>query len=68
VLLGVGVGLLGAAAMSRLLPSVLPSLEFSSGLGGAAAIVVLLTVALAACYHAARRATQVVPTVARRDE
>ena len=68
VAIGVAFGLVGAFALSRLLGSVLPSMETSSGLVGSGATVLLSAVALLACYLPARRATRVDPIAALRSE
>ena len=68
VAIGVAIGLVGAFALSRLLGSMLPSMETSSGLVGSAATALLTAVALLACYLPARRATRVDPIVALRSE
>jgi predicted lysophospholipase L1 biosynthesis ABC-type transport system permease subunit len=66
--IGIATGLVGAFALSRLLGSMLPSMETSSGLMGSGATVLLITVALLACYLPARRATRVDPIEALRSE
>ena len=68
VALGAGAGLLGAFALSRLLASVLPTMETDAALVGVAGAVLLVAVALVACYVPARRATQVNPIEALRAE
>jgi ABC-type antimicrobial peptide transport system permease subunit len=68
VLIGVGLGLVGAFALSRLLGSVLPSMEMDNAMAGSAATAVLGAIALIACYVPARRATHVSPIVALRSE
>jgi ABC-type antimicrobial peptide transport system permease subunit len=68
VAIGVAIGLAGAFALSRLLGSVLPTMETSSGLVGSGATALLIAVALLACYLPARRATRVDPIVALRSE
>ena len=67
-LIGMGLGLLGAVALSRLLLSALPGLATSSIAAIAFAMVVLAATALIACYLPARRATRVDPAVALRTE
>ena len=66
VAIGAGAGLLGAFGLSRLLASVLPTMETDSSLVGAAGAALLTAVAFAACYLPARRATRVNPVDALR--
>jgi putative ABC transport system permease protein len=70
VLLGIVLGLAGALALSRLLMKLAPGLLFEVGAGDpltfAAITLLLLVVALAACYWPARRATKVDPLVSLR--
>jgi putative ABC transport system permease protein len=68
VAIGAGAGLLGAFALSRLLASVLPTMDTDSSLVGAAGAALLAAVAFAACYLPARRATRVNPVDALRAE
>ena len=68
VALGATVGLAGAVALSRLLASVLPTMDTDSALVGVAGAFVLVAVALVACYLPARRATHVNPIEALRAE
>ncbi len=72
VLLGVGVGLIGALALARLVMSMTTGLLFEVSASdpftfGLIALL-LLSVALLACYFPARRATKVDPLVALRHE
>jgi putative ABC transport system permease protein len=67
-LIGAGVGLLGATALTRLLNSQFPGLATNSAVTVGVAAVVLLAVCITACYLPARRATQVDPLVAMRAE
>jgi predicted permease len=68
VLVGVGLGLLGSALLSRLLVSVLYDVSPLDPLSFGAASLVLLVVAAVANYLPARRATLVEPVVALRYE
>ena len=68
VAIGVGVGLVGALALSRLLGTMLPGMETNGLLVGSAATASLTAIALLACYLPARRATHVDPIVALRNE
>lgn len=67
-LIGAGVGLLGATALTRLLNSQFPGLATNSAVTVVVAAVVLPAVCITACYLPARRATQVDPLVAMRAE
>jgi putative ABC transport system permease protein len=68
VLLGAAVGLAGAAGLSRLLAAVFPTLRTDSWLVGAAATIMLVTMALVACYRPTRRAIGIDPMTALRSE
>jgi putative ABC transport system permease protein len=67
-LIGVGLGLVGALALTRFLNSELPGLATGSALTISAAAALLLAVSTLACYLPARRAAKVDPLVAIRAE
>lgn len=67
-LAGVGLGLLGAIALTRVLDTQLPGLATNNGVTISAAAGVLLAVSIIACYLPARRASKVDPLVAMRTE
>jgi predicted permease len=67
-LAGIAAGLLGAMAVSRLLASLLYGVRGSDPRTFAAVAATLVLVSLAACYFPARRASQVDPIIALRDE
>lgn len=66
--LGVGLGVLGGAAISRLLMAVLVDLSPFDPLAFGGVALLLVLVALLACWIPARRATKVDPLVALRHE
>jgi predicted lysophospholipase L1 biosynthesis ABC-type transport system permease subunit len=66
VLLGLGLGTVGAWSLSHLMGSVLFGVPPNDGLTFVAVVVVLLAVAAAACLLPARRATAVRPVIALR--
>jgi len=67
-LIGIGLGLLGAFALSRLLSSLLFGIAPSDPTTYAAVAVVLAATALISCYLPARRALLVDPVTALREE
>jgi putative ABC transport system permease protein len=67
-LTGVAIGLLAALALTRLLKSLLFSLSPTDPLTFAAVVMLLILIALAACYIPARRAARTDPMVALRHD
>jgi putative ABC transport system permease protein len=67
-LLGVGIGLAGAAGSGRLIAGLLFGVSPTDPLTFAAAALLLAAVALLACYIPAQRATKIDPVVALRSE
>jgi len=67
-LIGVGVGLLVAFLLTRLMATMLFGVEPTDVTTFAAISLMLITVALLACYLPGRRATKVEPTISLRYE
>jgi predicted permease len=67
-LLGVGLGFIGGYAVARFLESAIPTLPTRDPIAFGLITVVLVSVAMMACYVPARRATKVDPMVALRQE
>jgi predicted permease len=67
-LLGSGVGLLGAFALTRLLAATMPGLAAGNAAAIVGAAILLIIVALLACFFPARRAAKINPMTALRCE
>ena len=67
-LTGIGIGLAGAFALTRLFKSLLVGVSATDGVSFGGTTLLLMLVALAACYLPARRAARIDPLQALRNE
>jgi ABC-type antimicrobial peptide transport system permease subunit len=67
-LIGVGLGLIGAFALTRLMASMLFGVEPTDATTFGVLSMLLIGIALLACYLPGRRATKVEPTISLRYE
>ena len=67
-LIGAALGIFGAYGLSRLVASIMPSLQTNGDLVLGVSLVVLFLVSLAACYLPARKASKIDPVVALKAE
>jgi len=68
IVVGIGIGMLGAFALTRLMKSLLFAVSASDPLTFVVIALLLMSIALLACWFPARRATKVDPLVALRYE
>lgn len=68
VVIGAGLGVLGAYGLSRFIANIMPSLQTNGSLVLGFSMTVLVFVALAACYLPARKASKIDPMTALRAE
>jgi ABC-type antimicrobial peptide transport system permease subunit len=67
-ILGVGIGLIGAAALTRVMTTLLYGVSATDPATFVAVAILLMMIAIAACYLPARRAVRLDPLVALRYE